>query len=372
LQAIARVNRLFEGKEYGYVVDYRGVLGDLNEAMEVYNALEGFDVEDVAGTITDVSAVLDQLPQHFEQLWDVFKTVENSQDAEAIERFLEPEDRRDHFYDALNTYASSLRVALSSETFYEQQPEDRINRYKQDLKFFHNLRQSVKQRYAETIDYREYEDKVRKLMDTHIRAQEIVQITELVNIFDVEAFDREVARVTGANAKADTILHRLKKTAIERMDEDPAFYRKFSRLIDETIQAYREGRISEAEKFQRASDYLDQVRDGQESTLPAVLRNHRHASAYFGVLKEFEGEPLLAQLSDEVVANFAVQVEQVIESQKIRDWVTNQDVQNNIRNALEDCLYGFQNEQKISVNGATMDILIDGIVDVAIKRNDLA
>src|SRR5262249_7410010 len=32
LQAIARVNRVYEGKEFGYVVDYYGVLGELNEA----------------------------------------------------------------------------------------------------------------------------------------------------------------------------------------------------------------------------------------------------------------------------------------------------------------------------------------------------
>src|SRR4029077_2993003 len=51
LQAIARVNRLFEGKDFGYIVDYRGVLGELNEALETYNALEGFDSEDVIGTI---------------------------------------------------------------------------------------------------------------------------------------------------------------------------------------------------------------------------------------------------------------------------------------------------------------------------------
>ncbi|MBK8028805.1 MAG: type I restriction endonuclease subunit R [Chloroflexi bacterium] len=50
LQAIARVNRLYEGKEFGYIVDYRGVLGELNEAMQTYNALEGFDLEDVQGS----------------------------------------------------------------------------------------------------------------------------------------------------------------------------------------------------------------------------------------------------------------------------------------------------------------------------------
>ena len=55
LQAIARVNRLYEGKDFGYVIDYYGVLGELNRAMHTYDALEGFDPADVAYTITDTS-----------------------------------------------------------------------------------------------------------------------------------------------------------------------------------------------------------------------------------------------------------------------------------------------------------------------------
>ncbi len=55
LQAIACVNRLFEGKDFGYIIDYRGVLGELNAAMETYNALEGFDAEDLVGALTDIS-----------------------------------------------------------------------------------------------------------------------------------------------------------------------------------------------------------------------------------------------------------------------------------------------------------------------------
>ena len=127
LQAIARVNRLFEGKDFGYIVDYRGVLGELNEALETYNALEGFDTEDVAGTITDMSAVVDTLPGLHDQLWAIFDPVTNKQDNEALERFLEPEDRRAHFYDALTAFARALKVALSMVMFYETTAEKRIN-----------------------------------------------------------------------------------------------------------------------------------------------------------------------------------------------------------------------------------------------------
>ncbi len=75
LQAISRVNRLFEGKEFGYIIDYRGVLGDLNAVLNTYNALAAFDTEDVAGIIADASEEVMKLPLYHSALWDVFKKL---------------------------------------------------------------------------------------------------------------------------------------------------------------------------------------------------------------------------------------------------------------------------------------------------------
>ena len=199
LQAIARVNRLFEGKDFGYVIDYRGILGELNEAIQTYDALADFDSEDVAGTIADVAAEIEKLPQRHSDLWAVFQGV-NTSDTEAMERFLEPEDQRQVFYDALTAYARTLKVALSSVEFYETTPEARIQTYKHDLKFFHNLRMSVKLRYAEAIDFRDYEQKIRKLLDDHIDAQGVKQLTAEVEIFNAEQFDEARRRPLHAHA----------------------------------------------------------------------------------------------------------------------------------------------------------------------------
>ncbi|MBA2680354.1 MAG: HsdR family type I site-specific deoxyribonuclease, partial [Ktedonobacteraceae bacterium] len=156
LQAIARVNRLFEGKEFGYIIDYRGVLGELNAALNTYNALAAFDTDDVVGMIADTAEEVRKLPLYHAALWDIFKEVTNKQDTEALERFLEPEDRRQQFYEALTAFARCLKVALSTVYFYQETPENQVNRYKVDFRFFHNLRISVRQRFAETIDYKDY------------------------------------------------------------------------------------------------------------------------------------------------------------------------------------------------------------------------
>ena len=374
LQAIARVNRLFEGKEFGYIVDYRGVLGELNEAMDTYNALEAFDSEDVRGTFTDVTEEVKKLPQRHSDLWAVFKTVPNKKDIEALERFLEPEDKRQEFYEALTNFASTLKVALSTVSFFEETPELQINTYKADLRFFHNLRTSVRQRYAEAIDYKDYEQKVRKLMDSHIKSSEVKPITELVNIFDAEKFDAEVARIEGLAAKADTIANRIKKTAAENMEQDPAFYKKFSRMIDETIEAYKAGRLSELEYLSQMELTKDEMRTGQDETTPQKLRRYKHAPAYFGVIREPLGQytPNSDGVSmEELMADLAIKLEEIIERKKVRDWINNLDVQNQMKLEMEDYLVSIKDHYEVPMTYGDIDLILDSVIEVARQRDQL-
>jgi len=374
LQAIARVNRLYEGKDYGLIIDYRGVLGELNEALETYNALEDFDVEDVAGTVTDISQVVSELPSLHNRVWTVFDPVANKQDREAMERYLEPEDRRQQFYDALNDFARSLKLALSTSDFYLTTPEARIAHYNGDLIFFHSLRASVKLRYAESIDYGEYEHKIRKLLNDHIKADRVTVITPEVNIFDVPAFEAAIAHLNSPAARADAIAYRLKKTATEKMDEDPAFYRKFSQLIEDTIEQYKQGRLEALEYLRQMDTALETLRAGRDHRLPSQLSERTDAHAYYGLLLEslstYTNDSSAIEFQSSV-ADLALELESALNQHKVRDWTTSLDVTNRMKTALEDQIYAFQATSGLSVTTGDLDAIIDGIVETAKKRDYL-
>jgi type I restriction enzyme, R subunit len=375
LQAIARVNRLFEGKDFGYVIDYSGMLGELNQAMKTYDALEGFETQDVLDAITDTKEEVSKLAQRHSDLWDVFKTVANKKDTEALERFLEPEDLRGQFYEALTDYATTMQVALATVDFYRDVPEDRIKTYKDDLTFFHNLRASVKQRYAETIDYKDYEKKIRKLIDTHIQSPEVQQITDLVNIFDRERFAEEVEKIEGTAAKADTIANRVKRTITERMELDPAFYKRFSKMIDETIEAYKEGRISELQYLETVNDAMNRVRNREDDVTPPELRHTKHASAYFGIIRETAGnyytDAEQSRLMN-IASEMALKIEQIIEKHKIRDWVRNTDIQNQMKAEIEDYLFDeVQAKQNVKIDTTMLDEILDRLIELARFRDAL-
>ena len=107
LQAIARVNRLHEGKDFGYILDYWGVLGELDQALTSYSALADFEEGDVTGSIRSVREEVDNLGQHHTDLWDVFTGVENTTDIEQMERHLADEERRHTFYERSPAIARS-------------------------------------------------------------------------------------------------------------------------------------------------------------------------------------------------------------------------------------------------------------------------
>ena len=368
LQAIARVNRLFDGKEFGYIVDYRGVLGELNEAMNLYDALAEFDAEDIEGTFADVSEEIAKLPQRHSDLWAIFEPVANKKDREAMERFLEPEDRRQRFYEALTDYARSLRVALASVQFYEETPEARINRYKDDLKFFHRLRSAIKLRYAESVDYREYEEKVRKLMDrARARHRHQRPSRPWSTSSTWRAFDAEVEKLGTPTAKADTILNRMKRTITERMDEDPAFYRRFSELVEETILAYKQGRIDQLEYLRQAEAHLDDHAQWPQRW-PAVAADPLPARA--GLLwrhARVAGTPMAWTTNS--IADSPSARRQIIEAHKVTDWENNHDVKQQIRRDLDELFYEVEQATGIEIELDETDLIIDRVLEVAKARS---
>jgi type I restriction enzyme R subunit len=369
LQAIARVNRLWEGKDFGYVIDYYGVLSELGEALDLYGALPDFDKEDIDLALSDIAAEIEKLPQKHSELWDIFKTIKNRMDEEAYEQELAKEDVRQRFYAKLSSYNRTLGIALSSVKFNLETPEDRIARYKKDLAFFQKLRVSVKKRYADEIDYREYEAKVQKLINTHVTSDEILQITPPVNIFEQDKFQAEIEKLETAASKADTIAHRTKKTITEKMDEDPYFYRRFSKILEEAIEAFRERRISDAEYLNRVTEVMNAIVHRTSDNLPPILRNQDAARAFYGVVNEvFSRSQIPSGDSSELAAQAALQIDEIIRRNKVVDWIANLDAQNAMRNEIDDYLYELREESGIDLSFDDMDLIVENSIDIAKAR----
>lgn len=385
LQAIARVNRLYEGKDFGLIVDYRGLIQELDSAMRTYSGagLENFDGKDLEGALVDVISIVGKLRESYSNVVAIFKGIKNKQDKEEYELLLGDEALRNDFYNQLSNFGKYLGIALESEHVYNAIGEDDIKLYKREFKFYQELRASVKLRYSDTIDHKEYEAKMRNLMDTYIAAEDIIQITAPVDILNEKEFEDELMRLGSPRAKADAIRTRMTKRISEKWDENPAYYKKFSERIEEIIEQYKEKRISELEYLEKMRNVMNDFRKGYSgTTYPEKIKHNIHAQAFYGVVKEvLEDEryyeagvtELVAEDGpiynyEGILADIAMEVDVIIERHCKVDWHDNPDVHKKISQEIDELLYLVKKKHFPKMTFDQIDTMIENIKTVALRR----
>ena len=352
LQAIARVNRLYDGKDYGYIIDYRGLLGELDQALTSYASLSGFDPEDITGAVIDVRSEIIKAKTYYTHLDDLFSSVKFKDDLESYVAVLEDVQKRDDFKEWLSQFARAFKLALSSEKIYDILSEEEIKVYKQRVKFYNELRKAVQLRYHEACDFGKYEAQMQKLLDTYVSAKEVNELTKLVNIFETE-FDDEVQRVEGKNAKADTIISAVSAVVKEKMDSNPAFYKSIAQQIQDIIDEYKAKRLSEEEKLTKAKllkDLITGALKPNEDRYPKEFNANKILFAIYDNLLDILGDVGLADV--EVVAkNLSLKFYEIYKkASKKPEWHKNKDVENEITSQMEDALWDVEDEYGVSID----------------------
>lgn len=235
-------------------------------------------------------------------------------------------------------------------------------------------RRSVRFRFAESVDYGEYEPCIKKLLDTHIRADEVIVLNEPVNIFDEGEFEqlkeaRGVAEGKSPVALADAIAHATKRVLTERMDEGPALYAKFSEMIQKAIDDFLARRISEQDYLATVVDLRHRVVVGQHEDVPASIEGDEAAMAYYGVVRGVLEGSADGEALDTVCADTALALREILaRNDKVRFW-DDLDAQNRVRNEMDDYLYDeVRDTRGVGLTVEQQDAIIDQVVSVARSR----
>lgn len=374
LQAIARVNRLAEGKDYGLIVDYYGNLENLDKAIEIYSGSDEMNPDDVKGSVTNVKDIIKDLPQVHSEVWDIFSAIKNKYDTEAYAVHLGDEEQRHLFYEKLSKFIRLFSLALATIEFNDVKNDTVIEKYKKDSKFFIQLRIDVKRRYFDQIDYKAYEAQVQKLIDKHITTDgEILKITEPIDIFNKQERDNEVEKLIGKAAKADHIAARTSKGITIKMDEDPIFYKKLSELIKETILDYKQSRIDETEYLRKIKDIEERFLTGKQDDVPAIIEENKIAVAFYN----FINAKLIVFLGDRLQnAEIALKIQELIKNsttennRAIVDWKLNKEIEKQIWSELDDYFYclllGMDNQIPFDI----LDDFVEEVIKIAKKQMD--
>lgn len=370
LQAIARVNRLCDGKDYGYIVDYRGLLGELDKALTMYQeaGLEEFREEDIKSSVYYIDTEINNMFKAYEELKELFKDIKNKNDLEEYEVLLEDEKIRKDFYNKLCKFGSILGIILPSDQAYYRIGKEKISELRKALAFYQKLRATVKLRYSETIDHKEYEAKMQKLLDNYVVAKEMMRITEPVDITDAENFDKELEKMGTDRGKADTIRTRLTRSISEKSKEDPAYYKKFSTRIEETIEEYRNRRITDSEYLQKMQNIKEDFRKGNSGISYPTNITTENSRAFYGVIYDKLIPRMKENANIEEIGEIALTIQREIESKIKRDWHYNTDIHNEIAQAIDDTIFIYATKKNINLDLEELDKLIEEIINIALMK----
>lgn len=371
LQAIARTNRLHEGKDYGLIVDYRGLIEQLDDAMDLYGGagLENFDGGDLRGVVVDVMSSVAGLRDAYSQLMDLFADVKDLRDTEAVEVALADEKRRETFYNLLCAFGKALNMVLNSERAYAALSREELKTCQDAFLFFAKVRRSVKIRYCDAIDNEEYEPMMQNLLDTHLSVAGLKQITTPIDILNKEDFERELEDLGSLRAKADAIASKLTRSISEKYQENPAYYDSFSKRIKEALEEYRERVISEAEYLAKMRAIMEDYHVGRSTvTYPESIKNNIHAQAFYGVLSAIFDEAQEAEISPDFAAEIAVAITQIVASHSQVDWTSNETIHARISQDIDDLFYDYEKERGLKLSFDTIDKIIENVKTVALRR----
>ena len=355
LQAIARVNRTADKKDYGLVVDYWGISRDLQEALGV------FQTTDIVGALVPKTDELPRLEARHRSVMRFFNAIDKT-DLEACIKMLEPEDIRADFDISFRRFSQSMDMVL---------PDPAALRYGADLRWLGKLRNAARARFRDsTLDLSACGAKVRQLIEEHIRTNGVKKLLDPVSIFS-RKFDEVVDALKSPEAKASEIEHAIRYEIHVRQDEDPVFYQSLKERLMKIIEERKKERISAIEELKHLQALVDEMRNiGKvahdlgfselEYALYRILADNK---------SEPEKEPLMVRESPvqygkdkDDYKDLTLAIMESLAKLAVIDWIHKEDVQREMRKQIKGILRakGYQFDE--------MEVLTAKIMDLARVR----
>jgi type I restriction enzyme R subunit len=315
-QAICRVNRLDgEEKDFGYIVDYKQLFGDLANALNKYTAgaFEGYSPEDVEGLIKDrLGEAKKYLDTTLEELEDLCGGVPAPRaEIDFIHYFcgengvggIDDEScsrSREKLYKLVNRLIRAYTEIKGerSEAGYTVTEQVEIDK---KVMFYTALKETIGNASGDFIDLKSYEADMRRLIDTYIKADDSRKIGEFddFTLLDFVMAQGEQLGGKGKEAAAEAIENNIRKKVVEKILINPKYYEKMSAILDELIKARREGAVAYEEMLAK---YVELVKNAENpENNPRYPESIRHSGALRALFDNCGENEALALALDKAV-----------------------------------------------------------------------
>lgn len=311
LQAIARVNRTYKKKTYGLIVDYWGVSQELQDALNMFTIEESQEL-----IFTDYKKdVLPRVQSSHNAAINFFQEVDR-EDIEACVQYLEPEDRKITFDRRFRLFSKYLDMLF---------PDPIALPFVKDLKWLSEIRTRARNRYRdEQLSLDDCSEKIRRLIEEHIKAEGITQLIEPTSIFS-EKFDEEVEKLGSPEAKASQIEHAIKQEIHFRIQEDPVYYESLKERLRRIIEEYKEGRINAVQQLKLIQDVMEDLRHPENQA--EEIGVDPKVVPFYNLLKSESGL--------DKVEVMATMIYETLHNLAVVDWTFKEDIQREMRRHIK-------------------------------------
>lgn len=361
-QAICRTNRLDgDDKDYGHIVDFKKLFGDVQQAIAVYSSDE-LDIDQGNGGDNNVHLKnwLDEgkkrLDEAREALRYLCEPVAHPREVEQFLRYFcgdaanpnaldETEVLRISFYKAVAVLVRAFAAIAQDLTEAGYSDADAAALPK-EVAFYAEIRAAIKKHSGEELDIKPYEADMRHLLNTYIQADPAadlgelgeMSLTELIietGIHDAIAKKLNAKGKLSKNAIAEGIINNVRKTIIRDQLTDPRFYAQMSKLLDDLIQQSRADTAAYEEFLRKAEDLVKRLAAKQpEAGIPTALHGKHEAAVLFNNLGAIAATSFQCPADDETKAELALKIDRAVRERAPAGWKGDQAREAQVLNTL--------------------------------------
>lgn len=336
IQTISRVNRVYEGKEKGLVVDYIGIKSNMNLALKKYGQVTNNNFEGTDEGIIIVKDQLDLLSKLFygfnsngyfngtplEQLQCLNKAVEFVQRTEDVEK---------RFMSMAKKLNSAYRLCCTCEEITSEE-KDKVHFYLAIKSILHKLTK------GDAPDAAQMNEKVREMINEAIISEGVEEVFKLDkndsqendDIFSEEYLEK-VNKISLPNTRIKLLQKLLKKAISEFKRVNKVRGTDFSKRMKALVDLYNERKDFESMK----SDVLDDLAEKLADLFKDIV-NEKNSSndlgisfeekAFYDILKAVAEKNEFEYPHDKLI-NLSKEIKEIVDDKaKYTDWSTRDDI----------------------------------------------
>jgi len=313
-QAICRVNRVEEEKDFGYIIDYQDLFKVIQNAIEDYTSevFDGYEKEDVTGLLTSrleegrkaLEAALQAVvtlcevvvPQTREAFYDYFVYRETTPIEKQNAECEANAEKREKLYKLVNTLVRRF-IDIANEMKQAGYTPEESATIKRQIDFYNDLKDEIRLKSGDALDLKRYDPAMRQLIDNYVRAEDSEVLLDMEDISFLDLIAAEGENAIGKLPKnirnneryvTETLAANMRKMIINERHANPAYYDKISELLHQLLQEQKEGKIQYKELIEKLIAAIQEMRNRKETAYPSQIDTAGKQALYDNLDKDIE------------------------------------------------------------------------------------